>query len=417
MDKKIKIGVVGVHRGKTMIEYCKHDKRVKLAAICDCWQEALEKTKEELNDDSIAYYTDFEDLLKSDVDGIVLANYANEHAPFAIKCLQHGKHVLSEVLPVQNLAEAVKLVEAKEKSDKIYAYAENYCYMPAPREMRRLFQKGELGKFEYGEGEYLHNCESIWPIITYGNPDHWRNNMSAFFYCTHSIGPLIHITNLKPVKVTGFEMPYNERMARMGAKAGWGGLIIITLENGAVIKSIHGVGPSRSSVWYSVYGSKGEMESGREGVEGSGCAYKINTDLDRYEGENVNHRMSYYPVDELSEKAQAAGHGGSDFYTMWNFVSAIAGDKKAEIIDVYEALDMFLPGIFAYHSVLNGGIPMDIPDFRDPAARKKYKNDIACTDQKVAGEQLQPSYSKGNPEVPKRVYEKTKKEYLETLEK
>lgn len=220
MEQTVKIGVLGVYRGRTMIEYCKHDSRVKLAAVCDKRKDALQKMKEELNDESISYYENFEDLLESDVDAIVLANYANEHAPYAVKCLEHGKHVLSEVMPVQNFAEAVALVEAVEKTGKIYDYAENYCYMAAPREMRRLYKSGALGEFEYGEGEYLHNCEAGWHTITYGDPNHWRNNMSAFFYSTHSIGPLIHITGLKPVKVTGFEMPYNNRMARMGAKAG-----------------------------------------------------------------------------------------------------------------------------------------------------------------------------------------------------
>ena len=412
MEQTVKIGVLGVYRGRTMREYCKHDSRVKLAAVCDKRKDALQKMKEELNDESISYYENFEDLLESDVDAIVLANYANEHAPYAVKCLEHGKHVLSEVMPVQNFAEAVALVEAVEKTGKIYDYAENYCYMVAPREMRRLYKSGALGEFEYGEGEYLHNCEAGWHTITYGDPNHWRNNMSAFFYSTHSIGPLIHITGLKPVKVTGFEMPYNNRMARMGAKAGWGSLIIITLENGAVIKSLHGVGPSKNSVWFSVYGSLGTAESRREAAEGD-CA--IYTDLDEFEGENADRKNKYTPKDEFSERAEAAGHGGSDFFTMWHFVSKILGEENAEIIDVYEALDMFLPSLLAYRSVLAGGVSMDVPDFRNPAEREKYRRDFACTDPKVAGDMLQPSYSKGNPYVPSEVYEKLRKAYLKTL--
>lgn len=86
-------------------------------------------------------------------------------------------HVLSEVLPCQTIAEAVLLVEAIEKSNKIYSYAENYCYMAAPSEMRKLYREGKLGVFEYGEGEYMHNCESVWPRITHGNKDHWRNKI------------------------------------------------------------------------------------------------------------------------------------------------------------------------------------------------------------------------------------------------
>ena len=412
MEQTVKIGVLGVYRGRTMIEYCKHDSRVKLAAVCDKRKDSLQKMKEELNDESISYYENFEDLLESDVDAIVLANYANEHAPYAVKCLEHGKHVLSEVMPVQNFAEAVALVEAVEKTGKIYDYAENYCYMVAPREMRRLYKSGALGEFEYGEGEYLHNCEPGCHTITYGDPNHWRNNMSAFFYSTHSIGPLIHITGLKPVKVTGFEMPYNNRMARMGAKAGWGSLIIITLENGAVIKSLHGVGPSKNSVWFSVYGSLGTAESRREAAEGD-CA--IYTDLDEFEGENADRKNKYTPKDEFSERAEAAGHGGSDFFTMWHFVSKILGEENAEIIDVYEALDMFLPSLLAYRSVLAGGVSMDVPDFRNPAEREKYRRDFACTDPKVAGNMLQPSYSKGNPYVPSEVYEKLREAYLKTL--
>ena len=176
--EKVKIGVMGVHRGRTMIEYCKHDKRVRLAAVCDCRKDDLMRLKNELNDESIAYYENFEDFVKAGIDAIVLANYANEHAPFAVRCLQNGKHVMSEVLPVQNFAEAVALTEAVEQSGKVYSYAENYCYMAVPREMRRLYRSGALGTFEYGEGEYLHNCEACWHTITYGDPNHWRNNIA-----------------------------------------------------------------------------------------------------------------------------------------------------------------------------------------------------------------------------------------------
>ena len=47
-----------------------------------------------------------------------------------------GKHVFSEVLPVQTMKEAVELIEAIEETGLVYAYGENYCYMAAPREMR-----------------------------------------------------------------------------------------------------------------------------------------------------------------------------------------------------------------------------------------------------------------------------------------
>ena len=38
------------------------------------------------------------------------SNYAHEHAPFAIRLLNSGRHVASEVLPTKNMAEAVLLI-------------------------------------------------------------------------------------------------------------------------------------------------------------------------------------------------------------------------------------------------------------------------------------------------------------------
>lgn len=411
--RKIKVGVIGVNRGSSMINYCRSAGNAQVVAICDKWEEGLRKKQQEINDASISYYVDYEDFLKHDMDVVVLANFANEHAPFAVRAMNEGKNVISEVLPCQNMKEAVELIETVKRTGKQYFYAENYCFMPSPREMKRLYREGKIGELEYAEGEYIHNCEPIWHEITQGDPTHWRNNMYANFYCTHSIGPMLHITGLRPVKVTGFELPFNARMARMGGKSGSCGIEMITLENGAVIKSIHG-NLSLNSIWYTLYGSKGRMESSRESVSGSDGieklyveAYETDTGYDRLD------KNEYNPADELSERAKNFGHGGSDFYTMYNCMEKLLGNEEADVIDVYEALDMFLPGLYAYKSVLAGGAPMDIPDMRDASQREKVKNDTSCTDPKAAGDMLLPSYSKGNPEIEPEIYKLHHEKWLQ----
>ena len=408
--KKVKIGVVGAYRGATMIKYCKETDNAVLVAICDKNEDVLSENKAMLGDDSITYYTSFDEFINHDMDAVVLANYATEHAPFAIKCLKAGKHVFSEVLPCQTMSEAVALIEAVEQSGLVYTYAENYCYMAASREMTRLYREGKIGELEYAEGEYIHNCEGLWPSITYGDPNHWRNNMYANFYCTHSIGPIIHATKLCPVRVTGFESGMTERKLRVGAKSGLFGIEMIELNNGAIVKSIHG-DLYKNSIWYTMYGAKGRMESAREDAEHKDSGmHKIYVNVDEYSGE--------YPkgvnVDEYlpkNEEAERFGHGGSDFYPMYHFVERILGDDTADTIDVYEALDMFLPGLFAYRSVLAGGIPMDIPNLRDKAERDKWRYDVFCTDPKVAGDRLLPVFSKGNPDIPETVYESVRKKW------
>lgn len=409
----VRFGVFGAGRGRTMMEFCRHNRHAKLVAVCDMYDPALDPLREIFQGQDVTFYNDFDSFIQHDMDCVVLANYANEHAPFAIRAMEAGKNVLSEVLPIQCMKEAVELIEAVERTGKVYAYAENYCFMPAPKKMRKMYRAGKLGTFEYGEGEYMHNCETIWPSITHGTPEHWRNLMNAFFYCTHSLGPILHITGLRPVSVSGFEGAYNARMERMGAVHGPFGVEMVTLENGGLVKSLHGVGPARSSVWYSIYGSKGRLESAREDAclpENPGVK-TLYSKLDKNEGDNNGKVVIENVRDGLSDFSGNSGHGGSDYYVMYNVVERLRGNRNAEIVDVYEALDMFLPGLFAYRSALAGGMPMAIPDLRDPAEREKWRNDVACNDPAVAGDALLPTASRGAPAIPPETYDRCAEQY------
>ena len=240
--KKIRVGVFGGFRGMTMIDALLEHPDAEMVAVCDKDQDILNQVKQKAAEKhcAVALFKSFDDFIQYDMDAVVLANYANEHAPFAIRCLRAGKHVLSECLPVETMAQAVELIEAVEETGLVYAYAENYCYMSHSFEMWKRYQNGDIGEVQYAEGEYIHDCTSIWPDITYGDRGHWRNRMYATFYCTHSIGPMLTITGLRPVQVVGFETNPNEQFAdEMGCWRG-AGIEMITLENGAVLKSIHG---------------------------------------------------------------------------------------------------------------------------------------------------------------------------------
>ena len=412
--KKIRVGLFGVGRGMFLWKYCQNSENAELVAICDKSEIGIAKAKEQIADSSVTFYNDFDEFIKHDMDAVFLANYATEHAPFAIKAMEAGKDVASEVLPVQTMAQAVALIECAERTGRKYCYSENYCYMIGPYEMKKRYKNGDLGEFEYGEGEYMHNCEPVWPEITYGEPEHWRNTMSAFFYCTHSAGPLLHITGQRPVKVVGVEGPFNARMARMGAKAGNMAVEIATLENGGVIKSIHGVGPSKNSVWYSVYGAKGRLEIPREDAKHEGVVYAA---LDKTEGISEGEVLCYKPEDGFSEKRTVFDHCGSDYVCLWNIFEHFLGNKEADIIDVYEAIDMWMIGFFGHISAMNNSAAQAIPDLHSKEMRDVYRDDRRCTNPEIAKEQLLPSYTQGNIDIAPQIYEGHKNKWLEKQNK
>ena len=406
---KTKIGVFGAFRGMTMINVMAKHPDAQLVAICDKYSPLLDKCKK-LADDAginVKLHLDFEKFINEDMDAVVLANYANEHAPFAIRLLKTGRHIVSEVLPVKTLAEAVELTEAVESSGKIYTYAENYCYFAATQEMKRLYKNGDIGEFYHGEGEYVHDCSGIWPEITYGERYHWRNTMYSTFYCTHSLGPILTITGQRPVKVVGFETPNSVYMENVGARAGTSAMILCQMNNGATVKSLHGnLRRLPDSIWYSIYGDNGMMESDRwDGGVNRIHVYR--------EGDAIaKTAVSYQPTLKVDPAlaALSGGHSGSDFYTMHYFLQKLLGREGGdECIDVYTALDMGLPGLLAYRSILDGNIPLEVPDFRKPEVRELYRNDRKTTSPEAAQEDILPICSYGEKDIPDSTYEKVRK--------
>ena len=150
------------------------------------------------------------------------------------------------------------------------------------------------------------------------------------------------------------------------------------------------------------------METARKDIL-DGEHRRLFVNVDDYEGQYKKAEIeNYKPAREHDEKCEHFGHGGSDFYSMWHFIEKLKGNPDADIIEVYEAMDMFLPGMFAYRSILAGGIPMEIPNLRNKEEREKWRNDVACKDPEKAGDMLLPTCKLGTPEIPMGVYERVK---------
>ncbi len=404
---KLKIGVFGGGRGKTMIDQILGSTEAELVAVCDKFQPSLDdcKRKAEAADmTKVTYYNDFDKFFDHDMDAVVLANYANEHAPYGIRLLDSGRHIMTECLTCATMKEAVELIEAVERSGKVYTYAENYCYTPVRWEMRERYRRGDIGELMYAEGEYVHDCSSIWPQITYGERDHWRNQDYSTFYCTHSIGPILSMTGLRPVKVTGYETQNRPYMWSLGSPAPCAGMELITLNNGAILKSLHGGLKHTSHSNYQLNGDRGGM---KDLGDGNLAVY--------IEGENENCRGKHetYRPKPVVEGSQHTGHGGGDFFTTYYFIRSILGDEvaRARAIDVYTAVDMCIPGILAYKSICNDNNSVKVPNLRNKEERDAYRNDTFCTFKHIAGDQYVSNNIQGYEEIPDSVYDEVRRRW------
>ena len=369
--KPIRVGVVGVGRGQTFMHQAAYA-GMELVAICDIWKERLEAVGKQYG---IATYTDYERFLEHDTDAVILANYFHEHAPFAIKALRAGKHVMSECAACNTLAEGVALCRAVEETGKIYMFAENYPYTAFNLEMARLYKAGEIGRVLYAEGEYNHpmsfeDHQSIAPGLR-----HWRNNLPATYYCTHAMAPLMVITDTMPVRVNGFAIPLPEDSPRkrLWRRMDVAGVIIAQMDNGAVFKLLQ-TGLPGHSIFYRLHGEWGLMETGRgPGYWGPGSIRIVHEEWDLKPGQ-VPEKIYYPQFPKWAKEAVHAGHGGGDYFTNYYFAQAIRSGEQP-YLNVYRGVAMSVIGILAWKSVLDGNKSYAVPDFRQEASRRAYEDD------------------------------------------
>ena len=103
--------------------------------------------------------------------------------------------------------------------------------------------------------------------------------------------------------------------------------------------------------------------------------------------------------EDIREIVEKAGHGGGDFFIVREFFNSIRENRKP-MFDEYFATTMASVAILGHRSVLSGGMPFDIPDFRKEEDRKLWENDF-----------LTPCFdSKGNPPT---IANTERAEYLE----
>lgn len=418
---KIKVGILGATRGMDYFtKVLRNHPLAEVTAICESFDKLREKAAGEFQNISanIKTFANFDEFIQSGIDALIVANFANAHAPYAIKALKMGIHVFSESIPVQTMKEAVELAEAVEQSGKIYAYGENYCYLPHLLEIRRLMEQGDMGEIMHMEGNFLNDCSFRWHLLTRGNRNHWRNHVPSTFYCTHSVGPLLFSTGRRAETVVAMEtqcMPY---MAGVGARSASAAMEIIQLDNGGMAKSINGNYRREYNAEYRFIAENGTIETDIYNF-GDIRIYKADKQIRDYRPEILKppYMFNHIPIYAYKDLQDAKPFDLSDIYVLNIFLQSILGneDAKPYMIDVYQALNMCTVGTLGYRSILNRSNSYKLPDFTQKADRDLWRNDNHSTDAAISfGEDLLPSNRNGFVEVDDSVYKKVAETFNNT---
>jgi predicted dehydrogenase len=368
--KPIRVGIFGARRGETFAQLAPLVGLTPVA-VCDQFEPRAQAVAERF---TLTAYADFDRFLEHDLDAVVLCNYFHQHAPYAIRCLQAGKHVLSETAACKTLAEGVALARAVEKSRALYFFAENYPFFATNQEMRRLYQAGEIGECRFAEGEYVHPMTAEESLRLAPGLDHWRHWLPATYYCTHALAPLMYVTDLRPVSVNAQAIPRTAaqlaepQVQRHDASC----YLLLRMDSEAVFGLNGGCnGLSGHGNWYRFQGTRGLMENLR-----LGAMDKVRVVHEPFNLPPGGSRELIYTPEfpTAGEAAARAGHGGGDFFVLHHFAQALRGQEEPWF-NVYRGLAMSAVGIQGWRSALDHGAAYPIPDFSSETERAGYEQD------------------------------------------
>lgn len=368
----LKFGIVGVGRGTNFINSLRAC-GAEVVAYCDNNPEKLKGLIGSYPEMEGLTYTDYDEFLKVDMDGVVLANYFCDHASLAIKALKAGKHVLSETISNTTMAEGVELVRTVEATGKIYALLENYPYFKENLAMEAVYKTGKLGKIVYGEGEYVHPMSRDEQNSLAPGKYHWRNWTPRTYYTTHALAPLMMMTDCMPKRVTAMASFAPEVAKDTALQTGdAAAILMIQTDNDAVF---------RVNGWsqFAPHGSHYRLCCTRGGTEISPSTGKLRIVYNHWtkpeDVEECATENDYdWPDPSLGEEASKTGHGGSDFMVMYYFIKAIENGEQP-YWNVYRSTAMASCAILGWRSIINGNIPYDIPDFSKEEDKRLWEND------------------------------------------
>lgn len=339
-------------------------------------------------------YVSLAELWESDFNAVAIFTPRWTHAQIALEAIQNGRHVYTAVPMGITQEEISQLVEAASKTKLTYFMAETSFYYPAVVFSRKKFAQGELGKFVYGEGEYLHDMSHGFSDAYAANGgDEWKSTASfpPMLYATHSVSTILSVTGAQATSVTCLGLKDNaddgifDSNVSMWKNNQSNQVALFETSDGGIMRIAElrrvGTAPLESTVRMSIFGTEGSFE---QQVGYASWATKNSFDIVTDEigtfsdVENpYSLRPDYVPPNlwdggfaRVHDRSQlpkeflglSNGHGGSHQFMVDDFVMDAVGERKAPM-NVIDAARFTIPGVLAHQSAQMAGQKLQIPQY------------------------------------------------------
>ena len=157
MSKTLKYGIIGcggIAENKHLPSIVKLG-NIELSAFCDTITEKAEKANKEFGGGKGKVFTDYRNLLKENLDAVLVLTPNNSHCEITVAALEAGKHVMCEKPMAINYEEAKAMIAARNKSGKLLTVAYQNRFRAESLFLKAECNKGTLGDIYFAKATAL----------------------------------------------------------------------------------------------------------------------------------------------------------------------------------------------------------------------------------------------------------------------
>ncbi len=157
-NSAISVGLIGSgNRGSYDASIVEADPRARVTALCDLFEDRIETAKQTIHISNPAVYTDFEKLLASDVDAVIIGTPPFEHPRMLEAAVAAGKHVYCEKpmgVDVEGCLRAIRVGRTANPAINI-SVGFQQRYGPVYLEAHRILTSGGIGQLVNARGYWI----------------------------------------------------------------------------------------------------------------------------------------------------------------------------------------------------------------------------------------------------------------------
>lgn len=306
---------------------------------------------------------------KADVDLVYICTEWTTHTQMAVEAMECGKHVAVEVPAATTLSECWQLVHTAEATQRHCFMTENCCYDLFALETLEMHRRGDFGTITHCEGAYIHDLTL--PANRQGQLTDTRRYWLEHSCCqhggnpypTHGIGPIAQLlgfhrhdrmVSLVSLTAQGVSNEQGEAIGKVNTS------LIRTAQGVTILLQLDVTTPRPYSRMQTVCGTQAFVQK-----------YPVPTlqhsGTEALTGEAALHEMAHYatsPAAQRWHEGHAKGVPNEMNYAMDVRLIECLRQGLPLDIDVYDAAEWSCLAELSQRSTEQGGVPVEIPDFR-----------------------------------------------------